>query len=84
MGQKRKKEFEMRKLILKVKVNLGIPVKMTGKEFIDLNKKVFLKNDNLEQQINFLKENNCYDKVGSFKLSGGRVGIPAYIDNQLR
>ena len=71
----------MKKLVQKIKVNLGIPVKMTGKEFIDLNKKVFLKNDNLKQQIDFLKEHNYYDKAGTFELSSGVVGVIEDIDN---
>lgn len=65
----------MNRLISNLKVVLGIPVTMTGKDFIDLNENIFDKNENKEKQIAFLKANDLYEKVGTFEISGGRVGI---------
>lgn len=65
----------MDKLVKVIKIKLGIPVKMTGKEFIALNRKVFIENNNLDNQIIFLKQNDCYEKEATFELNGGGVAI---------
>lgn len=65
----------MSKLVTKIKIMLGIPVKMIGRDFIELNRSVFIKNGNLDTQIEFLKRNDCYYKEGKFVLCGGSVGI---------
>lgn len=65
----------MDNLLIKVKIQLGIPVRMTGKEFIALNRKVFEKNNNLDAQTNYLKANGCYEEEADFVLTGGSVGI---------
>lgn len=39
----------MSKFVQRVKVKFGIPVTMTGKDFIDLNGKLFTKNGNNEE-----------------------------------
>ncbi len=51
---------------------------MTGKEFIMLNEKLFDRNKNKEQQIEFLKNNDCYESEGRFVLSAGGVAILNY------
>lgn len=65
----------MEKLVAKLKIQMGLPVKMTGKEFILQNEKLFDRNKNKEQQIEFLKKNDCYYSEGTFVLSAGGVGI---------
>lgn len=68
----------MKKFVTKLKIQIGVPVKMTGKEFIVLNEKLFDRNKNKEQQIEFLKNNNCYERKGTFVLSAGGVAILNY------
>lgn len=40
-----------------------------------MNKKVFIKNHNLEEQKEFLRAQGCCDTVGTFELSGGSVAV---------
>jgi len=65
----------MEEFVTKLKIQIGVPVKMTGKEFILQNEKLFDRNKNKEQQIEFLKKNDCYEREGTFVLSAGGVGI---------
>lgn len=69
------REKSMDNILTKVKIELGIPVRMTGKEFITLNRKIFEKNNNLEEQTKFLKVNDCYTEEANLVLTGGCVGI---------
>lgn len=68
-------ELKVEKFVIKLKIIMGVPVKMKGKEFILQNEKLFDRNKNKEQQIEFLKKNDCYDSEGTFVLSAGGVGI---------
>lgn len=69
---------ELKKFVTKLKIQIGVPVIMTGKEFIMLNEKLFDRNKNKEQQIEFLKNNDCYESEGRFVLSAGGVAILNY------
>ncbi|EMF0110295.1 hypothetical protein OU491_002108 [Enterococcus hirae] len=65
----------LKRMIIKIQNSRGIPVKTTGRDFIQLNKNVFEKNHNIQAQIDFLKNEGLYDQVGEFCLLNGGVAI---------